>query len=455
MSNYKVEFTLKQHTPIIHFQSDQIGATLRATELKPKFDRFLKKYAFNDTFETYKTFLIGYDKNKNQTEKDFEGKEAFDYKITIIANNEKFQSITKKAKKFDKNINEDKIVEEGFPTFFATMGKEWKNAPKYFVYCDYLKINIISFDSRFIEIIKNAFKEFIFNTNFGTRQSKGFGSFSVDKINNKNSNYSSEKLFFDINLNQIDKQIFNFVKYLENPDIYYQEQKKLFEAIDIFYKTIRSGINIKNKFYFKSLLFMYAKSKGITWDKKLLKNAFISKNDINKQIEEHRPHYEDPLLFQSNKSFLIRDLLGLSTTQEWLSYKLRVRHPKEKGIDELNGIKIKENNIKRFKSPITIKPIKIENSHFRIYIILNDINENIFKEKITILNTKFGKEKKEIIHDKLENLQFWSDFNLFDFFKYINEQINISSHVDEKFKKHPYYKFIIDIYSNLKPSYKE
>ena len=43
MSNnkFKVEFTLKQHTPIIHFQSDQVGATLRATELKPKFDRFL------------------------------------------------------------------------------------------------------------------------------------------------------------------------------------------------------------------------------------------------------------------------------------------------------------------------------------------------------------------------------------------------------------------------------
>ncbi|MFK5976154.1 MAG: hypothetical protein QM493_06565 [Sulfurovum sp.] len=46
MSKFKVNFTLKQHTPIIHFQSDQMGATLRATELKPKFDKFLIKYAF-------------------------------------------------------------------------------------------------------------------------------------------------------------------------------------------------------------------------------------------------------------------------------------------------------------------------------------------------------------------------------------------------------------------------
>ena len=38
---FQLTFTLKQHTPIIHFQHDQAGATLRATELKPKLDRFI------------------------------------------------------------------------------------------------------------------------------------------------------------------------------------------------------------------------------------------------------------------------------------------------------------------------------------------------------------------------------------------------------------------------------
>ena len=33
--------TLKQHTPLIHFQHDQYGATLRASEVKPKLDRFI------------------------------------------------------------------------------------------------------------------------------------------------------------------------------------------------------------------------------------------------------------------------------------------------------------------------------------------------------------------------------------------------------------------------------
>lgn len=38
---------LKQHTPIIHFQWEQKGATLRATELKPKLDLFLKGKNFS------------------------------------------------------------------------------------------------------------------------------------------------------------------------------------------------------------------------------------------------------------------------------------------------------------------------------------------------------------------------------------------------------------------------
>lgn len=36
-----LSFTLRQHTPHIHFQDTDPRATLRATEIKPKLDRFL------------------------------------------------------------------------------------------------------------------------------------------------------------------------------------------------------------------------------------------------------------------------------------------------------------------------------------------------------------------------------------------------------------------------------
>ncbi|MEZ4966906.1 MAG: hypothetical protein R2791_16805 [Saprospiraceae bacterium] len=41
MNDFKLEFTLKQHTPLIHFQHDQAGATLRATEVKARLDAFV------------------------------------------------------------------------------------------------------------------------------------------------------------------------------------------------------------------------------------------------------------------------------------------------------------------------------------------------------------------------------------------------------------------------------
>lgn len=38
---YRLQVKLKQHTPLIHFQWQQEGATLRASEVKPKLDRFI------------------------------------------------------------------------------------------------------------------------------------------------------------------------------------------------------------------------------------------------------------------------------------------------------------------------------------------------------------------------------------------------------------------------------
>ena len=39
----KLVVKLKQHTPLIHFQHSQEGATLRASEVKPKLDKYIIK----------------------------------------------------------------------------------------------------------------------------------------------------------------------------------------------------------------------------------------------------------------------------------------------------------------------------------------------------------------------------------------------------------------------------
>ena len=67
---YKIEFTLKQHTPIIHFQHDQDGATIRATEVKPKLDQFIfekltGKLAFDARKEFFRLLNDGTEEQKS------------------------------------------------------------------------------------------------------------------------------------------------------------------------------------------------------------------------------------------------------------------------------------------------------------------------------------------------------------------------------------------------------
>ena len=47
----RLEIKLKQHTPLIHFQHDQEGATLRASEVKPKLDRFVLTRLGKDNYD--------------------------------------------------------------------------------------------------------------------------------------------------------------------------------------------------------------------------------------------------------------------------------------------------------------------------------------------------------------------------------------------------------------------
>ena len=81
----QLEFKLEQQTPLLHFQHTQQGATLRATEVKPRFDRWLVQNVWDNQFHSCKTFLVGYDPKKpDDLERKFkEGYRALNYKMRI------------------------------------------------------------------------------------------------------------------------------------------------------------------------------------------------------------------------------------------------------------------------------------------------------------------------------------------------------------------------------------
>ena len=332
MSNFRVEFILKQHTPIIHFQSDQIGATLRASELKPKFDRFLKETIFKNTFDEYKNFLIGYDKNK--IKKDFDNKEAFNYKINIkvISNLKEIFTYKTFISKKDRDNTSLKVG-----SYFGDLkALKLKNN---------IQITFISFDTKLLSIIKEYFIDFINITNFGARQNKGFGSFEVININ-------GEKFDNDI-LNSL-------LKYY--PKIYKSESNEPLQKIMTDYQLLKSGSS--NPQYKKSLLFEYMCNYKIRWEKRMIKE-FMAK-DYQKVFSTLK-FEKEPVKCNNEQNFeyqYIRGLLGISEQIEFLknnpvSFKDKIQIQ----------IKSADNSIKRYKSPITFKVINKE-----IYVLAtNDI----------------------------------------------------------------------------------
>lgn len=358
MSNFKVEFTLKQHTPIIHFQSEQHGATLRATELKPKLDTFLKKYAFNDKSQEYKEYLI-------------KDKEAFDYKISI-----------------DQDISKDMNIDKKVSMFFGNMGdgkdKKYKHNSKN------LKIIIFSYKPELLKVIEQYFEIFLSITNFGTRQSKGYGSFYLDN-------------------RKFDKNIIPYKVYSFSTNDWEKD-------IKLLYSFLRQGINLPNRdgtrFYCKPAIFSYAKSKGWTWDKKAIKREYFSDKIANQK--------GDAVEYQSDTSYLLRDLFGLSSEQSWMSYRTTIS---------------KENSdIDRFKSPMTFKIV--DNI---VYFWVNETIEEILNKEFKIQSSKRGNLK----------LKTPKEFDFNEFLDY-SFNINLSQHIQSEYHSQSEYAVLSKIFKEIK-----
>jgi len=356
MSKFKVEFTLKQHTPIIHFQSEQRGATLRATELKPKFDRFLLENVENLPFK----------ENAN-------GHKSLDYKVKI-----------------EQNISNALEINKKESLFFGNMGDG--EDKKYKLYTKIFTISFLSFNTTIKKAIENNFEAFLANTNFGTRQSKGYGGFYIDKK--------------EFNPKLVPHKVYSFSTNNWEKDI------------KTFYSFLRQGINLPNRdgtrFYSKPAIFSYAKSKGWTWDKKAIKEKYF------KDKLQHQSG--DAVEYKSDMKFLLRDLFGLSSDQSWMSYKTTIS---------------KENQeIERYKSPITFKIV-----NNKVYFWANKTVEKILDKEFVVKSNKKGDL----------TLSTPNSFDFDDFFNF-TFKIDLSKHIDSKYHNQPEYTILTHIFRDIKSS---
>lgn len=245
---YSKTYTLLCQTPIIHFQPDQEGATLRATEVKPKLDRYLMGKLGREAVEPW---LIPGQKG------------ALNYKL-------RFQA------------EKTRQVELGFKTpydiYYGNMG----DGPKKKGILGNVKMTVICMIPQLLAAIDRHVGDFFIVHNFGTMQDKGFGSFLVE-------GYSAEP----VHIAGVLKDVYGAAECYCFP-----AGELPFSRIKTLYSVMKSGVNHGG--YQRSLLFLYMHERYRMGNEKAwLKLEGLAPAIGRKPqggLEEHDPYYVRALL---------------------------------------------------------------------------------------------------------------------------------------------------------------
>lgn len=413
---YRKTFHLTQHTPLIHFQHDQTGATLRATEVKPKLDRFL--------LEVLKAKNNGAIPRKNWIS-DTADRKHLNYRIIIRASGEQSVYLP-----ISPSLNRDKTAALAaygnryvgsevtiipLSPFFANEDKykfrrgssaidERGSTPEKLRYAILTEGDIIlSVASKYpelVQLLSDNVAQFLLTHNFGTRSAKGFGSFTL-----KGETGSPHKRRHHFTVDANDSAMNRNGTELE----------KLFEYIVWFYKSLRQGINhggfrdgsFTPYFYMKPMIFQYAMDpkNGIQWEKKTIKERFFN-GKLQAQQHDHSG-VENPVGYSNRKKRIVRDVLGLSSDQSWKDYG----NPAPTVKKEHHKTENDEEKIERFASPLFFKPIKHPgNEFYSVYFWWSQPQANYL-----------GAEFKLLVNGSdggYDPLVMWEDFNMDDFMRF-------------------------------------
>lgn len=371
---YKKVFNLEQITPMWHFQGDDPNCCLRATEVKPKLDKFVIKSLGEDNIPA--DWWI--DKEHNS---------ALNYKMRISCDSARTRALPD-VDQYGKNL---------YPIFFANMGGN-QGQRKTLVMFSGVAMTITSMISGLLKYISaESFMDgFLAAHSFGARQDKGFGCFC--RIGDNNSPVylrpDNASYYFDVPVSFHGLST-NYVE--------------LFKYIHYFHKVIRSGVN-ESGCYVKSMMYFYAVSKRVVWDKLVIRRRFQENNDVYKFIcgqpvnvrnvpeaiqHKDRSSYQRELMseYSMNYNFddddtlfwLCRDILGLASSQEWRAYgdTITIQRSIDSEVAD-DGVMYAE---ARLRSPIDYHPVP-NGSTIRVYLIVNELPIELYNERFAIKNKR-------------------------------------------------------------------
>lgn len=336
MNDWQKEYKLVQHTPLIHFQHSEPHACLRATEVKPKLDRFLiEQLEKDDRFGDgrWKKWFVG---DGSQ--------QSFDYMMRITPNSEQVdrtQSIERaiaRAEHRPPNASLHEIHKNYFGNMASgnniqdTIRETFKES---LFYKDGLTLTIRCFIPELLTFIDEHIRGFFMMHNFGTRQRKGFGSFTVDISTKPN-----EPKGFDL-----------VGKYC--PNAYYCKLDNdvnadaLLDAVWVISAFLRSGFNRGEGNYVRGFVFRYfqREKNPLANDKAFVKQQVL-RNVYNEATRgEHLHPYGNNVRYR-----YVRGLLGTNENSRFC--RAPNAHTPVYDIYTHSA-----EGIERFPSPLLFKPI--------------------------------------------------------------------------------------------------
>lgn len=443
MNIYNINIELKQVSPMLHFQGREDGATIRATELKPKLDRFILSWI---AFENSK---ITWDKDALNSETlmlnncvkelikehqdwfiDKTGeKHALNYKVRIIAGN-KSNKITGK--------------------YFGNAGYVLKQSKHGYSYYDSIFVKIKCFNEDLKNKIIELFPLFIDSTAFGLQQGKGYGNYRVKKIDDKDIPYTIEENIIKIKD--------HFSKDNDDLLIYKLELTKdldyvaVLNAIANYNRYLKSGLRCGRNYpsvLMKKYLKMDEKKWEIINEKKAMKHKLAKNYNIDRLI---RKDFQGKSIdidnnmnasYDEEKVYYTRGILGFAPTY---TYHLSVEENKDafnklpvnkQGVKKMFEksfevqAKIEKKEISRFPSPIHFH---LHKNYSTVYLIIRNYQilklqkydtEIKFKEKF------YDNEKQKNTREAIvinANILNQDQFDCKSFFEVagLNEKISIA-----------------------------
>lgn len=392
MNDWQKEYKLVQHTPLIHFQHSEPHACLRATEVKPKLDRFLiEQLEEDDRFGDgrWKKWFVG---DGSQ--------QSFDYMMRITPNSERVdrtQSIEngiERAIARAEHRSPNASLHEIHKNYFGNMASGnniqdtvqaiQETFKESLFYKDGLTLTIRCFIPELLTFIDEHIRGFFMMHNFGTRQRKGFGSFTVDISTEPNAPKG-----FDL-----------VRKYC--PNAYYCKlgndvnADALLDAVWVISAFLRSGFNRGEGNYVRGFVFRYFQR-----EKNPLANdkAFVKQNVLrNVYNEATRGEHLHP--YGNNVRYrYVRGLLGTNENSRFC------RNPRGETREDrtVHNIYIHSaEGVERFPSPLLFKPI----GKF-VFILPQKMPDEIFGSEFYILEKKQEEEydRKATSDQKLNYLK--------------------------------------------------